>query len=611
MKPKSKKLSRVLIGSFLAGAVCLALPVSYLSLGYLSDATISHGTEVRVKNFSPGTKVSYEVFSDGVAVAKAESKVDSSGYALLDVPPAVKSQPSDVITYKMHIDPAIDNSSGDHMLDLLLKVNQANGTAAYSGSGVNEFSKILVSDGQKTEETKADWAGFFAGTNIDSNLNEDNKKLLKLAFQSYNVANDAESGFQNEGVVEVVFGDPSGSSAAAVQARYTKALAMMTEQLSAVMMQQVEIIGAFLDAKMQLETERKQQELMARAHKDYHPSEQVCRFGSFVKSLANTESKSETDKRALNKILMNRILGFQDISSAEGPNIDIPARLQHFSTIYCNPRDNNDGLDQLCSTLTAATPVQRERFNKDVDFFRTLEGKLTLNTNFVDGSLTNDEEDIIALAENLYMPESYGIISEADLIGTSDTSNVYNQLHSGALAQHYNSRSFAARLNVAQNSFINIVGMKSSAPAGVATAAVGAWPPNIIAPPPPATALTEDTGWSFMKSLMREFGVADAEIQQYLGERPSYYAQMEVMTKKIYQSPNFYTNLYDKPANVDRIGASIDAITLMSQRDRFESSLRREMLTSLLIEDALKDQVDDVTSRIYSNMSKPQYKVEP
>ena len=98
----------------------------------------------------------------------------------------------------------------------------------------------------------------------------------------------------------------------------------------------------------------------------------------------------------------------------------------------------------------------------------------------------------------------------------------------------------------------------------------------------------------------------EEQIDEILGERPSYYAQMEVLTKKIYQSPNFYTNLYDKPANVKRIGASIDAITIMNQRDRFESLLRREMLTSVLVEEALGTHVEEVNANMYEAMQKSQ-----
>jgi hypothetical protein len=64
----------------------------------------------------------------------------------------------------------------------------------------------------------------------------------------------------------------------------------------------------------------------------------------------------------------------------------------------------------------------------------------------------------------------------------------------------------------------------------------------------------------------------------------SYYAQMEILSKKIFQRPEFYTNLYDKPANVSRKAASLQAIGMMLDRDIFETNLRTEMLISMLLE---------------------------
>ena len=68
-----------------------------------------------------------------------------------------------------------------------------------------------------------------------------------------------------------------------------------------------------------------------------------------------------------------------------------------------------------------------------------------------------------------------------------------------------------------------------------------------------------------------------------LGENPSYYAQLEILAKRILQSPTFYANLYDKPENVKRISASLKAIELMIDRAIYESRLRQEAITSVLV----------------------------
>lgn len=592
MKLKGRKGMKI-AGALTVG-VCLALSGVWVS-GIVGGSSQETATHVALSDFRPGTQLTYELFKNGQIVEKGRKDIDASGRLTLDATSYLAADPQSKLAYSLKIENMQQEAGAAPAdpLNLLLKLDGQSGRVGYSGTGLGQFSDILVSDGLNTTPSKADWAGGFAGEKIFDRVDEKHQKLLKLAFQGHDLDSDVLP--RQDGVVEVVFGDSSGSSAGAVQARYTRALAMMTEQLSAVMMQQAHIVGAFFDAKIQLESQRKMQELMARAHKDYHPSEQICRFGTFVKSLAHSERAFELDMRALNRALLNQALAVQDDSSADGARGDFLNRMEQFRTKYCNPRDNNDSLDLMCPALVGATPAQRERFNKDIDYFRTVDSRLTLDANFADNTITNEEEDIFALAQNLYLPDAFDSVIDEDVRESARS--------------HYNTRSYAAKMAAAQNSFINIVGMKTSAPPGLATPAVGAWPPNIV--PPPVVTYAEDTGWTFMKAFLREFGtLTDPEIHAYLGERPSYFAQMEVLTKKIYQSPNFFTNLYDKPVNVDRMGAAIDAIGLMNMRDRFDSSLRREMLTSLLVEQGLQSHVENTSVDIFKAIQNEQPTLE-
>ena len=68
------------------------------------------------------------------------------------------------------------------------------------------------------------------------------------------------------------------------------------------------------------------------------------------------------------------------------------------------------------------------------------------------------------------------------------------------------------------------------------------------------------------------------------GSDPSYYAQMDFLTQKIFQSPRFFADLYDNPANVDRQYAAMQALGLMQRREAYESMIRSELLASLLLE---------------------------
>ena len=344
----------------------------------------------------------------------------------------------------------------------------------------------------------------------------------------------------------------------------------MTDQLTAVGMQQTGIIGTFFDGKHQLETQRLMQNMQARAHKDYHPSMGMCEFGSNVKSLAASERKAEVSAIVLAKRAIDRQLGAANSSASQGAAQDITARLDQYKDKYCDTQDQGaNGLSALCarSDETVAKANRdpgafRERLNKDIDFVRTVSLPWTIEADFTDSELQDDEEDILALASNLFSHNIYDRPSAKSLI-EGDEANMWAQRKT-----YLNMRSITAKRNVAQNSFNAIVGMK-----------------------------TEGSGGSkeFMTGILEELGIdATSEIPALIGEKPSYHAQMELLTKKIYQNPDFYTNLYDKPANVSRKGVAMQAIGLMQKFDMLKSTLRKEASLSVLLELAVTDEQNDI-----------------
>jgi hypothetical protein len=341
------------------------------------------------------------------------------------------------------------------------------------------------------------------------------------------------------------------------------ALMLMAEQLSVAGMQQVEAIGAILDAKQQLETQRTFQELTARAHKDYQPSEGMCTFGTGVRSLAASERKSNLAQVAFAQRMNQRqALSGRNITR-EGDDSDTRSRLEIFITTYCDKADNANGLAQLCNRGNS-TP---ERRNIDVDYTRNIESRLTLDTDFQPegvGTVTPDEQDVMALAANLFSQEIAPRI-QPNLLGDGD-----KKVRLGAAERYMDLRAVFAKRSVAQNSFAAIASMRASGEPGSAP---------------------------YMKALMKELGVEQqADIEKLIGKNPSYFAQMELLTKKIYQNPVFYTELYDKPANVERKAAAMQAIGLMQDRDLFNSLLRSEAVLSVLLETMLQKRAEAVAS---------------
>lgn len=357
------------------------------------------------------------------------------------------------------------------------------------------------------------------------------------------------------------------------------ALMLMTEQMSAVAMQQTMIIGTFFDAKHQLETQRLFQELQAQAHKDYQPSEDFCYFGTNVRSLANTEAKGRNNAYILSRRQQARHLGQVNVGGARDADIDKANRWEQFTRFFCDPQDNNwldsqatsSGLTFACG----AGPNRTEFTNADVDFTRTIENPRTLAldrigflaVDFKNFGINPNEQAIMALGNNLYGHDVLTRkLTESDLAQPA-FQPLYLDL-----------RSIAAKRSVAENSFNAIVGLKSAGTTRLSGSLDSAQ----------GFQANSDTG-KFLGAILLELGIPEDEVDAYIGKRPSYYAQMELLTKKIYQNPDFFANLYDKPANIKRKSVALKALELMLDRAIYESQVRQEMVTSVLLSSRLRE----------------------
>jgi hypothetical protein len=353
---------------------------------------------------------------------------------------------------------------------------------------------------------------------------------------------------------------------------------LMTQQLTAVMMQQMQIVGTFLDAKHELESQQIYREMVARAHKAYHPGMGMCVIGTNVRSLGASTRISRLTSAVMARRGVDRMAGGSYSLGANGPVDDISDRMTEFLERYCDFRDNNfvDGVAESGLSLLCAEGSHEDRIptlQTDIDYGRTLDLPRTINVTFnmAPGSVaSNDERAVFELSSNLYGHKVFNRLSHDSLrlIGNHD--------------DYQDMRALIAKRSVVQNSFNNIVGMKAKG----SLRPLGATPP---------VGGSNDTS-AYMRHFLRELGVLDdVELRHLLADfaatstegtiiQPSYYAQMEILAKRLYQDPNFFTGLYESPANVKRKSAALQAIGLMLERDMYNSQTRSEMLMSQLLE---------------------------
>lgn len=336
------------------------------------------------------------------------------------------------------------------------------------------------------------------------------------------------------------------------------AMLLMTEQMTTAAVNQTLAIGMLFDAKHQLESQRLLQSMQAQAHKDYQPSEGVCTFGTNTRALAASDQNTDSVLAALSAQAIARQTLSGDTISASGSSSDRDSRWVQFKETYCRPGDNGNGFDALCTGSDAT------RYNKDINFSETIAKPYTLQLDFTtlgDSDHTSkgaskNEEDVFALQSNLYSHRIVPNFSDAFFMAKTDG----EPIDIGSFL-YMDARSLTAQRQVAMASYNALAAMKAQGDAKVQP---------------------------YMKAIFEEMGMEETEAQELLGARPSYYAQMELLTKKLYQNPNFYTDLYDKPANIDRKNVAMQAIGLMQKRDIYDSLLRSEMSQSIWLETSLE-----------------------
>lgn len=337
------------------------------------------------------------------------------------------------------------------------------------------------------------------------------------------------------------------------------ALMKSTEQISAVAMQQMLIVGMFFDGVEQMETQRLFAELTARAHREHDPSEGICTFGSGMRSLAASERNVQLTTMAMAQRAITRHMMEYNSNSTEGHKEDIEGRTEQWIAQFCDKNDNNGGLGGVCG----AAPQARK--DKDIDFARTVMGPMTLNVDLSNGADTDDEKDIMAMMSNLYGSNMLDSVTASRMRENEASRQLYLDM-----------RSLAAKRGVAEQAMNAIIAMKSSG--------------SVV------------TTNKYLIEIMKNLGISsDTDVKKIIGDNPSYYAQMEILTKKLLQQPQFIVDLYDKPANVQRKGVVLEALSLIQRRDLFKSALRNEAIASLLLEMELikaQEAVQDEANRM-------------
>lgn len=309
--------------------------------------------------------------------------------------------------------------------------------------------------------------------------------------------------------------------------------------------------GMFLDASTFNDALRTLQVASAQVLQNYTVSEQICRFGTLGKSLSASEARVNHDRIVLGAMGLARNLGKKNSSATAGRGMDNQNRLYTFVDQYCDlSAQGGTGMRGMCQV---ATPVKDITMNRDVDYTRLLDTAPTINADLTNNNVSQDETHLSMLASYLYGHR----LPEKRMDDLSDGGN------SGVYAEY---RSVFARRAAAQNTYNTLAAMKMAG---------------------------SGASDQYIKSMLAQIGMSDSDIDSYVKAKgdtnspavaSSYNAQMNMLTKKIFQDPAFYANLMDSKTNVKRTSAAIQGVGLMQARDIYRSTERSEMLLAIMVE---------------------------
>ena len=320
--------------------------------------------------------------------------------------------------------------------------------------------------------------------------------------------------------------------------------------------------GAFIDASILNDTLKDLGILAAQSTQAYTPSEQICKIGTLTRALSASEARVDNDRLVLGELGLAKNLGRKSSISAAGSGQESKARLQEVVEQFCDLKTNNNGMKELCQT---ATPVKDLQLNRDIDYTRLMGNGVTINADLTDSGLTQDESNLIALSHYLYGHKQPSERLSKDQFQSSGGQNLYAEY-----------RSVAAKRAAAQNSYNTLAAMKMAGSGG---------------------------SDAYIKNVLSYIGMSATDVDVFVGAKnpdyaavkSSYNAQMNLLTKQIYQDPSFYANLMDSKANVKRTSAALQGIGLMQQRDTYKSMARSEMLAALLVELEARKIANNVT----------------
>ncbi len=308
--------------------------------------------------------------------------------------------------------------------------------------------------------------------------------------------------------------------------------------------------------------------LRAKYHHELQPSELVCSIGTVIRPVSATRDGARAASNSIQSTGLNRDLGSVSVSETGEEAIteskEMRARRTQYDERYCSPHEGGiNAMEERCQ----AEPGSRR---KNMDFSATIDVPMTIaESGYLESESSDDvgsgKTDTDALLTNLV---GYDLSRRASSTGVSEEAEAGDPKTESRTWQQ--TRSMSLLRGPARDAIAAIIAEKSE---GV-----------------------EQNG-EFIRSAFASIGMGEEEIRDLVGEKPSAYAVGEVISKILYQNPDFYVALGEGINGATAAGVAMLAAQLMEDRNRYEACLRTEMVLAALLEAKLRGWQEKLDAR--------------
>lgn len=288
------------------------------------------------------------------------------------------------------------------------------------------------------------------------------------------------------------------------------------------------------------------------------PDQNTCSAGTAVEFLARTEEDARVTAAAGAAAVSSRQAMLSGTPQASGEGWEKETRFKRCIEKYCDLEDHGGNVVGAVDALKTRGGLNmlegdERRTNADIDYGRSFAAPLTLD---VDGSAPDDGayEDMLTMASYLYGHDQF-----------------FNLTRDRIDSSLFDVRALQAKRNLVANSFLAQMELKAKSKEPMS--------PEMLA-------------------AYQNLGFSGTALADMVGENPSYHAQMDVLTRRLYQDPQFYTNLVTTRENLDSQATAMDAFANMQMRDLYESLRRQELLFAVLLEAKIGKQAIDQDDRV-------------